>query len=103
MFRAWDIESRLILRLDTINCEKGELVRKKHILLQGTGLKDRHHEDLYEMDLVLMGSEKFVVRWSEERAGWSYLSPDGGLPQALSAEAAGTMVRLCSYFESSTS
>jgi hypothetical protein len=59
VFKAWDKESRLMVRLDTISCVKGELVKKDHILLQFTGQHDLHGEELYEQDIVIVGSSSF--------------------------------------------
>lgn len=102
MFKAWNKEARLLVRLDSIPCVKGELVKKDHILLQYTGLRDKHHEDIYEMDVVLMGASRFIVKWSSSGNGWCRQAIDQENDVSmLNEEAAGAMVRLCSYFESS--
>ena len=102
MFKGWNKESRLLMRLDSIKCVRGELAKDDHIILQYTGRMDKQQEDLYEMDVVLIGSGKHVIRWSEERNGWCYVPASGnGEEQAFTEESAKTMIRLCSYFESS--
>jgi hypothetical protein len=102
MFKAWNTESKLLMRLDNISCTRGELVKKDHIILQFTGMVDKQLEEIYEMDLVLIGSVKHVVLWSAARNGWTYARVDkSGTPADLTSEAARSMMRLCSYFESS--
>ena len=32
-FKAWDTEHKLLMRLNSIDCNKGELVKKDHVLL----------------------------------------------------------------------
>jgi hypothetical protein len=101
-FRAWDVENKLLVRLDSISCIKGELFKKDHILLQYTGMLDKHGEQLFEMDVVLIGSTKHLVQWSPDRGCWSYCQlTAGALRDILSKQTASTMLRLCSYFESS--
>lgn len=102
MFKAWNKESRLMMRLDNISCVRGELMKSGHIILQFTGLRDKAGEDLYEMDVVLIGPARFVIRWSEVDNGWAYQNMEGvGPPSKLTREASKGMLRLCSYFESS--
>jgi hypothetical protein len=99
-FKAWDQEHRLLMRLNTIDCNKGELVKANHVLLQFTGLHDNAGEEIYEMDVLLIGLEKWVVFWSETKNGWCYsplMNPEIQLP-LLDIEPA-TMKRFCSYFE----
>lgn len=78
MFRAWNKESRLLMRLDSFSCVRAEFIDDDHIILQYTGLADKQQEDLYEMDLVLFGSEKHVIQWSRKRNGWCYVPAAGG-------------------------
>jgi hypothetical protein len=101
MFKAWNRETRLIMRLDAIPCSRGELLKKDHVLLQFTGLHDKKNEDLYDMDIVLIGSVKFFVHWSEERSGWAYSRlQENSNSDMLTKDTAQSMIRLCSYFES---
>jgi hypothetical protein len=103
-FKAWDKEARLLLKLSSIDCRKGELFKKDHHLLQFTGHRDKHEEEVYEMDIVLIQSEKYVVTWDGENNGWQLLElKDQAKGQRFTMEVAGKSVRLCSYFESDQS
>lgn len=103
-FKAWNKQDKLLLKVSSIECVRGELNKKDHLLLQFTGLTDKNEEELYEMDIVLLQSEKFVVVWDTETNGW-YLT---GIKtekrrEAFSNELAAKTIRLCSYFESGES
>jgi hypothetical protein len=71
MFKAWNKEAKLLMRLNSIDCNKGELNKKDHILLQFTGLYDKQKEEIYDMDVLMIGSDKFIVNWDHERNGWA--------------------------------
>jgi hypothetical protein len=71
MFKAWNTETRLLMRLNSIDCKRGELVKKDHVLLQFTGLYDVQNDEIYEMDVLLIGKDRFIVFWDESRNGWS--------------------------------
>ncbi len=90
------------MRLNSIDCIRGELTKKDHILLQFTGLFDKQEEEIYEMDVLLKGDKKFLVRWNEELNGW-YFAPieKETEQQALIKKEAVQMIRLCNYFEGS--
>lgn len=100
-FKAWNKEDRLLLKVSSIECVKGELNKKDHLLLQFTGLTDKNEEEIYEMDIVLLQSEKFVVGWDTDTNGW-YLTnmKTEKRSEAFSKELAVKTIRLCSYFES---
>jgi YopX protein len=99
-FKAWNTDEKLLMRLDSIGCNRGELIKQGHILLQFTGMTDKHEEEIYDMDILLQSSHKFVVRWNDEKISW-FFSPLENLNEhsQLTQEAASTMLRLCSYFE----
>ncbi|MCA4897729.1 MAG: YopX family protein [Bacteroidota bacterium] len=99
-FKAWDTEHRLLMRLNSIDCNKGELVKKNHILLQFTGMYDKEGEEIYEQDILMISLDKYVVFWNETKNGW-YFSPlkDKNSFAPFLAKEASTMKRFCSFFE----
>jgi hypothetical protein len=103
-FKAWNKEAGLLLKLSSIDCRKGELSMRDHILLQFTGHVDKHEEEIYEMDIVMLSSEKFLVMWDEDSNGWFLNDAVRSVKvQRFEKETAGKSVRLCSYFESDLS
>src|SRR5689334_12218895 len=95
-FKAWNKPERLLMKLSSIDCLKGELFKKDHVLLQFTGHRDKQEEEIYEMDIVLISSEKFVVTWDEENNGWflTELKSEKKI-QRFTGEDAAKTVRLC--------
>ena len=100
-FKAWNKQDRLLMKLSSIDCLKGELHKKDQLLLQFTGHRDKQEEEIYEMDIVMISSEKFVVTWDEESNGWflTDLKKNVKVQRFIKEDAVKT-VRLCSYFES---
>ena len=100
-FKAWNKESKLLMRLNSIDCVKGELIKHDHILLQFTGMLDKQDEELYELDVVLIDSDKYVITWNEQNNGWCLRElVDGTKVMPLDANVSQRSGRLWSYFES---
>ena len=99
-FKAWNTETRLLMRLNSIECNKGELFKRDHILLQFTGLYDMEGNEIYDMDITLVGYDKFIVFWNDTRNGW-YYSPllKRSHQESFVAGVPEKMKRFCSYFE----
>lgn len=89
------------MRLNSIDCIKGELFRQNHILLQFTGLCDQLNEEIYEMDVLLIAGEKFIVCWDAHQNGWGLAAlSNSKSKKSFTAAIAGTAIRICSHFES---
>ena len=99
-FKAWNKETHLLMRLNSIDCNKGELFKRDHLLLQFTGLYDNQGEEVYDMDVLLIYTDKYLVFWNEGKGGWFYspLEDRSNMMPFLEPEA-GRMKRFCSYFE----
>lgn len=101
LFKAWNQETGFMMRLNSIDCVRGELFRKDHILLQFTGLYDQQKEEIYEMDMILIGADKFIVSWDETLNGWSLAAfPGEGTARPFVKELSKKAIRICNYFES---
>ena len=99
-FKAWNQEARLIVRLHAIDCLKGELHKKGHVLLQFTGFYDNQDEEIYDRDILLIYSDKYMVFWDEDKSGWYFSSlTDAGPAQPFLRANAMKMKRLGSYYE----
>lgn len=99
-FMAWNKETRLMMRLKTIDCIRGELVKKDHILLQFTGLTDSQGNEVYDMDILLMGRSRYLVQWNENINYWHLKSVSDGSETPFEKKYLLQANRLCSYFES---
>jgi hypothetical protein len=101
MFKAWNKEAKLLMRLNNIDCKRGELFKKDHIILQFTGLHDSNLEEIYEMDVLLIANQKFIVIWNEVSNGWEILKlKDKSSARPFVKDIAVKGQRLWSYFES---
>lgn len=102
-FKAWDQEHKLLMRLNSIDCSKGELVKKHHILLQFTGLLDREGEEIYDHDVLMISMEKYIVFWNDTQNGWSYSPLNNRNTHApFQSKEAEKMKRFSNYFELSS-
>lgn len=100
MFKAWNTETKLMMRLGVIECVRGELQKKNHVLLQFTGLTDRSEEEIYELDVLLIQKEKKVVVWNTERNGWDIAAlAKPTLSEPFIKSIAKQAVRICNYYE----
>lgn len=95
-FKAWNLKTKLMMRLNSIDCVKGELFKQDHILLQFTGFLDLNDDEIYEQDVLFLDGEKYVVCWEQ---GWCYRQLNGNEVFPLQSHNAGKMSRLCSHFE----
>ncbi len=103
MFKVWNKEERLLMRMDSLPCVRGELKLKDHVFLQFTGVVDMEQEELYEMDIVFRGrgADKFLVRWNKKHTGWCITELESEVPlEVLTQDTATHLRRLCSFFES---
>jgi hypothetical protein len=98
-FKAWNTETKLLMRLHNIDCVKGELMKRDHILLQFTGLHDVHGEEIYDMDVLLKDNVRFVVCWRNEQSGWCVTKLDDPKEIFSLNNIADKGVRLRNYFE----
>jgi hypothetical protein len=101
-FKAWNKDTRLMMRLNAIDCTKGELHKRDHILLQFTGFFDRDGEEIYDMDVLLMNHLRYVIHWNSEKNTWYIHSLSDGSERLLEKDTVRKGNRLCSYFETNS-
>ncbi|HNP18018.1 MAG TPA: YopX family protein [Fulvivirga sp.] len=99
-FKAWNKETKLLMRLNQIECEKGYLVKKDHVLLQFTGHFDKSGTEIYEGDILLFGTDKWMVNWEESRNGWALVAEGSKISLPLATKELTKSIKLCSYYES---
>lgn len=89
-----------MVRLNQIECKRGLLERKGHILLQFTGFLDQAETELYENDVVLKGMHKYMICWSAELGCWYWQNmSDQSQRLQINEFDLEDAVRLCNYYE----
>lgn len=99
-FKVWNKESQLLARPDSMQFARGEAQTDRLIWLQYTGMVDREGEELYEMDIVLLNLQKFMIQWNASESGWyMYDLQTENVAMPCIPEKAMQCLRLCTYFQ----
>lgn len=98
-FKAWNTESRLMMRLSSIPCLKGALISSGHILLEFTGCHDKEQEEIYEHDIVLRNSIKYRIVWDGDELHWDARAVNEAPNFKLTKATGSTSMRLGSALE----
>lgn len=99
-FKAWNASAGLMMRLNTIECVKGELIKKDHRLIQFTGLVDKNGEEFYELDVMMLSGVRYCILWDEHVNGWILKNLSDGSEQPFHRAHTVEAVRLWNYLES---
>ncbi len=99
-FRAWDTTFKR-MKLSGMGINRGVLgAEESDIIMQYTGLKDKHGKELYEGDVLkYQSSPLYRVSFSEAQFVLLYQVPDGGGQIALTQRKAGFMEVIGNVFE----
>ncbi|MGE6893814.1 YopX family protein [Priestia flexa] len=86
-FRAWNTREQFIDTAWLIDWEHEKICHSKHnqsklddcILMQYVGLKDKNGKEIYEGDIIKLGTEeRFYVAWHDYKQEFTFRGYDGG-------------------------